>query len=73
MVEKLAEALLNKEVLFQSDVEELIGKRPFEEKKLLDDDEVKTDLDSPEEIKENAMESTQEVSVEKEEDNSSAI
>ena len=38
---KLAEALLDKEVLFQSDVESLIGKRPFEEKKsLVDDDEV---------------------------------
>jgi AFG3 family protein len=35
-VEKLAEALLDKEVLFQSDVEALIGKRPFEEKKALD-------------------------------------
>src|SRR5688572_24020627 len=35
-VEKLAEALLDKEVLFQSDVEGLIGKRPFEEKKSLD-------------------------------------
>jgi cell division protease FtsH len=32
----LAEALLDKEVLFQSDVEALIGKRPFEEKKVLD-------------------------------------
>jgi cell division protease FtsH len=42
-VEKLAEALLTKEVLFQSDVEELIGRRPFEEKKVLgeDDDELK--------------------------------
>ncbi|MEO5683449.1 MAG: ATP-dependent zinc metalloprotease FtsH [Chitinophagaceae bacterium] len=37
-VAKLAEALLEKEVLFQSDVETLIGKRPFEEKKLLDVD-----------------------------------
>lgn len=37
-VEKLAEALLEKEVLFQSDVENLIGKRPFEEKKVLDVD-----------------------------------
>ena len=37
-VRKLAEALLEKEVLFQSDVEALIGKRPFEEKKLLDVD-----------------------------------
>jgi AFG3 family protein len=36
-VEKLAKKLLEKEVLHQSDVEELIGKRPFEEKKLLDD------------------------------------
>ncbi|MBL7758301.1 MAG: ATP-dependent zinc metalloprotease FtsH [Chitinophagaceae bacterium] len=34
-VAKLAEALLDKEVLFQSDVETLIGKRPFEEKKPL--------------------------------------
>lgn len=37
-VEKLAKELLEKEVLFQSDVEELIGKRPFEHKKLLDED-----------------------------------
>jgi len=35
-VEKLAEALLEKEVLFQSDVEALIGKRPYEEKKALE-------------------------------------
>ena len=35
-VEKLAEALLEKEVLFQSDVESLIGPRPYEEKKPLD-------------------------------------
>jgi len=38
-VEKLAQALLEKEVLFQSDVEALIGKRPFEEKKTLTVDE----------------------------------
>jgi AFG3 family protein len=38
-VEKLAKELLKKEVLFQSDVETLIGKRPYEEKKLLDVDE----------------------------------
>lgn len=37
-VQKLAEALLEKEVLFQSDVETLIGKRPYEEKKVLDVD-----------------------------------
>lgn len=35
-VEKLAEALLDKEVLFQSDVEALIGPRPFQDKHLLD-------------------------------------
>jgi cell division protease FtsH len=32
---KLANALLEREVLFQSDVEALIGKRPFEDKKAL--------------------------------------
>ena len=37
-VELLAKELLKREVLFQSDVEALIGKRPFEEKKLLDID-----------------------------------
>lgn len=37
-VELLAKELLKKEVLFKSDVETLIGKRPFEEKKLLDVD-----------------------------------
>ncbi len=37
-VEKLAKELLIKEVLFKSDLETLIGKRPFEEKKILDID-----------------------------------
>ena len=37
-VEKLAEALLNREVLFQSDVEALIGRRPYDEKKILEDE-----------------------------------
>lgn len=37
-VEKLAEALLEREVLFQADVAALIGPRPHEEKKLLEDD-----------------------------------
>ena len=37
-VAKLAKELLTKEVLFKSDVEALIGKRPYEEKKLLDVD-----------------------------------
>ena len=35
-MEKLAKELLKKEVLFKSDVEALIGKRPYEEKKALD-------------------------------------
>jgi cell division protease FtsH len=35
-VEKLAKELLDKEVLHKSDVELLIGKRPFEEKKLVE-------------------------------------
>jgi len=37
-VELLAEKLLEKEVLFQSDVEALIGKRPYSDKKTLDVD-----------------------------------
>jgi cell division protease FtsH len=37
-VEKLANALLEREVLFQSDVESLIGKRPYEEKKTIADE-----------------------------------
>ncbi len=36
-VEKLAQALLTREVLHKSDVEELIGNRPFEEKKILEE------------------------------------
>jgi AFG3 family protein len=39
-VEKLAKELLKTEVLFKSDVEALIGKRPFEEKKTLDVPEI---------------------------------
>ena len=35
-VEIIAQALLKREVLFKSDVEALIGKRPYEEKKALD-------------------------------------
>jgi cell division protease FtsH len=55
-VEKLARELLVKEVLFKSDVEALIGKRPFEEKKLLDiepEDAVSTPPETtiPEELK----------------------
>jgi len=36
-VELLAKELLDKEVLHKNDVEQLIGKRPFEEKKILED------------------------------------
>jgi len=43
-VAKLAEALLHKEVLFQSDVESLIGKRPFEEKKPFEEEEKSSEL-----------------------------
>ncbi len=39
-VEILAKALLDKEVLHKSDVEELIGKRPFKEEKILEVEEV---------------------------------
>jgi cell division protease FtsH len=39
-VELLAEKLLDKEVLFQNDVELLIGKRPYEEKKTLEVDNI---------------------------------
>jgi cell division protease FtsH len=38
-VEKLALALLDREVLHQQDVEDLLGKRPFEEKKIFSDSE----------------------------------
>jgi len=48
-VEKLAEALLEKEVLFQSDVEALIGKRPYEEKKTLQVTDEQTNGQTPEE------------------------
>jgi AFG3 family protein len=48
-VEKLAQQLLAKEVLHKSDVEELIGKRPFEEKKILDVELPKTEVIKEEE------------------------
>jgi cell division protease FtsH len=46
-VEKLAKELLVKEVLFKSDVEALIGKRPFEEKKILDVEEAVVVSETP--------------------------
>ncbi len=56
-VEKLAKALLEKEVLFQSDVEALIGKRPFEHKKLLDEGEAESSLVHPSDNNNNTQES----------------
>lgn len=46
-VEILAKELLEKEVLFQSDVESLIGKRPYEDKKILDVSHENNDLSAP--------------------------
>jgi cell division protease FtsH len=45
-VEKIALALLDREVLHQQDVEDLIGKRPYEEKKIFATD---TELITPQE------------------------
>ena len=44
-LELLAQELLKKEVLFKSDLEELIGPRPFEEKKELSDNGKMKDSD----------------------------
>ena len=49
-VETVAKALLSREVLHKSDVEELIGDRPFEEKKILDETPATTKLDSNEQF-----------------------
>jgi cell division protease FtsH len=52
-VEKLAKELLDKEVLHKSDVEALIGMRPYEEEKVVtfDVEETKTEETKPEEAK----------------------
>jgi cell division protease FtsH len=52
-VEKIALALLEREVLHQQDVEDLIGKRPYEEKKIFASNEVEAVAvvtDSPKEL-----------------------
>ena len=52
-VEKIALALLEREVLHQQDVEDLIGKRPYEEKKIFASNEVEVIgevTDSPREL-----------------------
>ena len=36
-MEKLAQKLLEKEILFQSDLEEILGKRPFEHRTTYDE------------------------------------
>lgn len=54
-VETLAKALLDREVLHQSDVEALIGKRPFEEEKIL----LEGSTESEEENSKDAAEGTQ--------------
>jgi cell division protease FtsH len=36
-LEKLAEKLLEKEILFQSDLEEILGKRPFDNRTTYDE------------------------------------
>ena len=36
-LEKLAQKLLEKEILFQSDLEEILGKRPFEHRTTYDE------------------------------------
>jgi cell division protease FtsH len=48
-VEIIAQSLLKREVLFKSDVEALIGKRPYEDKKALDfvDNPKDAVIDSP--------------------------
>ena len=44
-VEKIALALLEREVLHKQDVEDLIGKRPYEEKKIFADDPIEVVAD----------------------------
>jgi cell division protease FtsH len=63
-VEKIALALLEREVLHQQDVEDLIGKRPYEEKKIFASNEVEaigeiTDL--PKELPASEMNANSEV------------
>ncbi len=57
-VEKIALALLEREVLHQQDVEELIGKRPYEEKKIFAVEEKETSVPSQENINQDVKGST---------------
>jgi cell division protease FtsH len=65
-VEKLALALLDREVLHQQDVEDLLGKRPFEEKKIFSDSEElnKTALENDEPFHKTTQTSPNQSSVE---------
>jgi AFG3 family protein len=63
-VEKIALALLEREVLHQQDVEDLIGKRPYEEKKIFASNEVEAiDVvtDSPKELPASEINASSEV------------
>ena len=55
-VELIAKELLKKEVLFKSDLEVLIGKRPYEEKKVLDVIDNPKDAVIPDPIQQNVSE-----------------
>ena len=50
----MAQALLTREVLHKSDVEELIGDRPFEEKKILEETAATADAEKSDDVIENA-------------------
>ena len=63
-VEKIALALLEREVLHQQDVEDLIGKRPYEEKKIFASNEVEAIgvvTDSPKELPASEINASSEV------------
>jgi AFG3 family protein len=58
-VETLAKELLDKEVLHKSDVETLIGKRPFEEKKLLEIEPEQVNGHATQDVPTNTTENTE--------------
>ncbi|MCB9251705.1 MAG: ATP-dependent metallopeptidase FtsH/Yme1/Tma family protein [Flavobacteriales bacterium] len=57
-LEKLAQALLNKEILFQQDLEELIGKRPFDTKTTYQEYMDKPDVNEDEQVEETNLENS---------------
>jgi cell division protease FtsH len=60
-LEKLAEKLLEKEILFQSDLEEILGKRPFDNRTTYD--EFVNGIEPKEEIEEIKQEETVDQSI----------